>query len=276
MWTRSFGATLSPNLSKSTTHVIAYKDRRTNKVRQAAKHPHIKIVTLNWLFECFARWVHADEQPYLIEVDDDNRPAEALPREEFGSAFRLSEDEDGVEEETTHIDENEPPVSPIEDIIPGEGDWGDMDAELKEFMGSDTEDSEDDGNNSDASNGSQLSTPEKKRKRDLSDDEGDGEELDGVNGQPDSKLQRRKKRAMERTSSLTQVVVLTAEQSSGLPSPETTGPEEEEGDAESTAKTAQHGPGDSATALEDEDDEDAMERAMLAEFAREDDEDGAS
>ncbi|KAK1020025.1 CTD phosphatase Fcp1, partial [Friedmanniomyces endolithicus] len=37
VWARSFGATVSDNVGKRTTHLIASPDRRTAKVRQAAK-----------------------------------------------------------------------------------------------------------------------------------------------------------------------------------------------------------------------------------------------
>lgn len=67
---------------------------------------------------------------------------------------------------------------------------------------------------------------------------------------------------MERVSSLTNV--LTADKSSGLPSPETTGPEEEQGEEGDVVKPA-------GLDLGDEDYDDALEAEMLAQFEATDD-----
>jgi RNA polymerase II subunit A-like phosphatase len=240
----------------------------------------MKIVTPYWLFECFARWTRADETPYIIEVEDDRRPADPLPGDWPIELDDLSDDDEGFEDNGASADDDgiEPPHSPIEDLIPNADMWGGWEEELEDYLGSDAFDSsEEDGNESDASNSSDRSNRDAKRKRDATDEGGDVDAVDveGTNGHPESQLQRRKKRALERTSSLTQVA--TAEQSSGLPSPEATGPEEEGGEAAMAAKT-QDGIGanvdDDDNNNDDDDDDNAMERAMLAEFEREDEEDG--
>ena len=84
MWARSFGARVSPQLTTSTTHVVAHKERRTSKVRQAARHPEIKIVTTGWLLECFTHWELVDVAPHSISVDrDEQGPHESLPFDEL-------------------------------------------------------------------------------------------------------------------------------------------------------------------------------------------------
>src|SRR5690349_16873692 len=95
IWAQSFGATVSPSLTKSTTHVIAHKDRRTSKVRQAAKYPDIKIVTTQWLFQCFAQWKKIEETPYLIEADrDEHGHRESLPFDDIPNVLSSSEEEE--------------------------------------------------------------------------------------------------------------------------------------------------------------------------------------
>jgi RNA polymerase II subunit A-like phosphatase len=70
---------------------------------------------------------------------------------------------------------------------------------------------------------------------------------------------------MERVTSLTNVVI--ADKSSGLPSPETTGPEEGQGDDEEKA------PETNGVALDlQEDNDDALEAELLAGFGDSDDE----
>jgi len=74
-------------------------------------------------------------------------------------------------------------------------------------------------------------------------------------------LQRRKKQAMERTTSLTNVT--SADKSSGLPSPDTTGPEE---DKEAGAEAVE---GNETDDLDDA----ALEAEMMAELEKESDAD---
>lgn len=204
-WARSFGAKVNPNLTKSTTHVIADKDRRTSKVRQAAKHSHIKIVDRHWLLECFSRWLRIDEDDYLIPVEDDHRRASSLPVENGDDNISLSDADERpshivVEEVLPDDDEVPDPESPIEALV-GNIEWNDFDKELDEFMGSDdteTEDSEaeeSDSSSQKSKPASQNGTSQKRKSSAL----GEEEETAG------SRLEMRKKRAFGRTTSLTVV-----------------------------------------------------------------------
>jgi RNA polymerase II subunit A C-terminal domain phosphatase len=240
MWAVSFGAHVSPNLTKSTTHVIADKDRRTSKVRQAAKHPHIKIVDRLWLFECFSRWTRVDEDQYIIPVEEDNRPIIALPTADRPEVIlHLSDDEErgGMGDE----DENELPESPIEEMLE-DFNWDDFDDEINEML--ESEGTQDSDLELDDAPPPLLSEAEASRKRKL----GDLDE-DAANGAGESRLQLRKKRAFGRTTSLTHVAS-AAEESGGLPSPETTAVEEGEGDDDEAGRE--------------------MEREMLAAFEADD------
>lgn len=54
-------------VSKRVTHVVASSQKtRTQKVREAAKFPHIKIVTQQWLIQSMSKWKRDDESEYLV------------------------------------------------------------------------------------------------------------------------------------------------------------------------------------------------------------------
>jgi RNA polymerase II subunit A-like phosphatase len=263
MWARSFGAKISPLLSKSTTHVVAHKDRRTSKVRQAARYPNIQIVTVGWLLQCFTRWAHADEGPHLIILErEEHGSHDSLPFDDLEEGVILTPSEDGGED-IVLPEGNEPLLSPIAEKVA----WGDVDEEFDDFFGDlDGDDTEDEGHKTDQESGaesdtSNQSTSSRKAKRKRStqslDGNEDGEDLS--NGRLGSELQKRKKRALERTTGLANVS--SAENPSGLPSPDTTGPEEDAGEK-------QHVNGD----ITDEEADDDFEREMMAEFERQSDE----
>ncbi|KAM7196251.1 carboxy-terminal domain phosphatase [Naviculisporaceae sp. PSN 640] len=72
---KSFGAQIRTSVSKDVTHLVVSTLRpRTSKVRQAAEIPSIKIVSQEWLSECFCKWTKADETPYLFDIHPDDRP----------------------------------------------------------------------------------------------------------------------------------------------------------------------------------------------------------
>jgi len=65
----SFGAELESRISRQVTHLVISSDRpRTQKVRQAARIPSIKIVNQNWLADCLSQWALLDEGPYLVRT----------------------------------------------------------------------------------------------------------------------------------------------------------------------------------------------------------------
>lgn len=244
-------------MNRRTTHVIANPDRKTTKVKQAARYQHIKIVNPEWMFQCCTRWEHVDETPYTIEID---------PVERGGSPFGELEDESI---NATGDEEPEDPVeSPVELDLTADN-WASVDDELADFLNeTDTDDehneSDSDSARSDNSTASDAKQNKKKRKRTTnSTDVSEAEESDSSIGSA-SKLQRRKKRTMERVSSLTNVV--TADKSSGLPSPETTGPEEGQGDEEEKNPEANG----VAPDLQ-EDYADALEAELIAGFGDSDD-----
>lgn len=63
----SFGAKIMTKVNKNVTHLVAStSSTRTNKVRQAARYPHIKIVNQQWLLNSMSKWEKEDEEPYLV------------------------------------------------------------------------------------------------------------------------------------------------------------------------------------------------------------------
>ncbi|ERS95362.1 hypothetical protein HMPREF1624_08240 [Sporothrix schenckii ATCC 58251] len=74
MQAASFGAKLQRQISRKVTHLVISSDRpRTQKVRQAARFPSIKIVNQNWLIDCFSQWDLVDETPYLVDIHPADR-----------------------------------------------------------------------------------------------------------------------------------------------------------------------------------------------------------
>lgn len=223
IWAKTFGATISENITKRTTHVIASPERRTAKVRQAAKKGgRIAIVSTNWLFACFSQWSKVDEGPYRIHSDAPINGIAGLPAEVEGKeegTLSGSEEEAALTEpetetekdglvldmELAELEKHKPSIS-REDSSPTETehaeDWEGIDDELAEFLGSDAEGSESESESSvRSSNSTPDSTPGgRKRKRAGAEDvdgESEKEEEEG------SRLQKRKKEALGRTSSLT-------------------------------------------------------------------------
>lgn len=255
LWISSFGAEVATKVNRRTTHVIANPDRKTTKVKKAARYKDIKIVTPEWMFQCCARWEHVDETPYLIEID----PAErgGTPLEDDSIDVSGEEEVDGSAESpvTVHLNPE---------------DWNGVDDEFDAFMdGEDTDEEHPSGSDSERSDDSTTSTSsktQKKRKRTNGNttDGSEAEESDGSIAST-SRLQRRKKRTMERVTSLTNVV--SAEKSSGLPTPEATGTEAVKQGVEET------GPEENGVAPDLQDDnDDALEAELLAGFDSSDDE----
>jgi RNA polymerase II subunit A-like phosphatase len=199
------------------------------------------------MIQCCTRWERVDETPYFIEVDPAEHGGSPLPEDD--SIDSTGEDEDGTETPLINFDS---------------AAWASVDDELAEFLdGTDTEDENDSDTESirsDNSTASDANQNKKKRKRSTNSiDVSEADDSDS-SATSTSKLQRRKKRTMQRVTSLANVEL--AGKSSGLPSPETTGPEENEEKAPETNGVAPD--------LE-EDYDDGLEAQLLAGF---DDSDG--
>jgi RNA polymerase II subunit A-like phosphatase len=260
LWIRSFGADVATSINRRTTHVIANPDRKTTKVKQAARYPHIKIVNPEWMFQCCTRWEHVEETPYTIEID---------PAERGGSPFGELEDESI--NATGDEEPDEAAESPVTLDLTADN-WRSVDDELADFLNdseTDEDHNESDSDSIRSDNSTALDAKQSKKKRKRSTNSTDASEAEESDGsiKSASKLQRRKKRTMDRSTSLTNVV--TVDKSSGLPSPETTGPEEDHGDDGDKTKK---GPEVNRVALDPEqDDEDSLEAELLAGFGDSDD-----
>lgn len=274
--TLSFGADVHAKVSRRVTHVVTSTSRtRTHKVRQAAKYPHVKIVNQQWLVNSMSKWVKEDEEPYLVEIHEQDRlptiETSSVPsihsdeeREseyESGGSDDDDDDDDSIvnsqeqldDEDGVMPDEIEAGHSPIDDLK--HFDWDNADAELAEFMDSDSENDSDTGSvASDTSRASQSSNKsaaiaERKRKHDEVTDEDDSDE--------ESTLAKKQRIANSRTTGLKTVKTPNSVQSEpSLPTPGVTGDEKDEVDQIPTGK-------------QPEDDDDDLEKEMMAEFERE-------
>jgi RNA polymerase II subunit A-like phosphatase len=279
LWIKSFGAEVSTSVNRRTTHVVANPDRKTTKVKRAARYDNVRIVNPEWMFQSCSRWERVDETPYLIEIDPAERGTSPLEDDSLNAS-----DEDDADDLAD---------DPITLNLTADS-WNSVDDELAEFMqGDDDEDSEhpsesdgersdserseggrSEGGRSDDSTASTSSKGQKKRKRSSNSNGSttDGSEADesDTSVTNTSRLQRRKKRTMERVTPLT--TVLTAEKSSGLPTPEATGPEATGPDALPVEK-AKAGPEDNGVAPDlAEDGDAALEAELIAGFENSDDE----
>jgi RNA polymerase II subunit A-like phosphatase len=228
VWAKSFGATVSENITKRTTHVVASPERRTAKVRAAAKKGgRIAIVSQPWLFACFSQWKKVDEDIYRIHSDAPMNGTAGLPDSFEGKdelMLSSSDEEAAATEDEAETGTNTPngvrnlleidtDFDDLDKILPSNDradssptaeespdNWGSINDELREFMGSDDE------SDAESVKSETLKTPPsaRKRKRDALEEDGaaDGEPQDEDEG---SRLQKRKKEALARSSSLTQM-----------------------------------------------------------------------
>ncbi|KAI0018901.1 hypothetical protein F4780DRAFT_749190 [Xylariomycetidae sp. FL0641] len=82
MHAASFGADIRTRISEDVTHLVISSSRpRTQKVRQAARIPSIKIVNQDWLADSLAQWRKLEETPYLIQIHPSDRSVPTLGEE---------------------------------------------------------------------------------------------------------------------------------------------------------------------------------------------------
>lgn len=190
-WAKTFGAKITEKVSREVTHVIAARPG-TAKVKQAIKRG-IKVVGTAWLIDSMQQWRRLDERPYLLEGAGKQRLDPSSGAGEHGDKpndvgndflltssdgestgfdteddqpatkkLKLDTNKDGNAEESEEFVDDGSPITINQD------EWADIDAELKEFMGSDV-DSESDND----SISSALSVRERrvnKRRRDEDED----------------------------------------------------------------------------------------------------------
>ncbi|KIW61095.1 hypothetical protein, variant [Exophiala xenobiotica] len=162
-WAKTFGARITDKVSREVTHVVAARPG-TAKVKQAVKRG-IKVVGTPWLIESMQQWRRLDEKPYLLEGAGKQRhetlseAADLLDKSNAGASDLLSSSEGESTGRDTEDDqparkklkldikrdknpEDEEDDELIDDGSPitiNQDEWADIDAELKEFMGSDAE-----------------------------------------------------------------------------------------------------------------------------------------
>ena len=200
---KSFGARIEENVGRSTTHVVAARNR-TLKVRKAIKRGkgRIKIVSPQWLTDSISRWSKVDEKPYVLDTegkngsheDDDDilsesesPPSESGEDTDYSSALSKPTLTLKTKPDTNHVDQDESDVEDVslseidvDEASPVGGtneDWSGMNDELAEFLGSDAEDSDGDSIASGDTNGSsKLGIRGRKRGRYENDSGGESED----------------------------------------------------------------------------------------------------
>ncbi len=225
----SFGARIEENVGRSTTHVVAARNR-TLKVRKAIKRGkgRIKIVNPQWLTDSINRWSKVDERPYLLETEGKNGNHEddddILSESESPAASESGEETDHSNRPSkpsltlktnSNKNHNDTDESDVEDVALSEldvdeaspvggtnEDWSGMNDELAEFLGSDAEDSDGDSVASGDTNGiPKLGMRGKKRGRDETDSGGESE--DGGAG----KVKKKKKAVGNGLTTLSQTIL---------------------------------------------------------------------
>ncbi|EDN92118.1 hypothetical protein SS1G_07980 [Sclerotinia sclerotiorum 1980 UF-70] len=237
----SFGGKIHKKVSKRVTHVVASSQKtRTQKVREAAKYPHIKIVTQQWLTQSMSKWKKEDESDYLVDISPaDRRPSGDMTNvsspgddSEESSDYTESDDYDDDDMKSELDGEGVMPDEPRGDISPTKDlNWSSIDDELAEFMGDDESGTESD--TSFTSNNSRTSRTSSRRgqKRTFDDatDEDDSEE--------ESTMAKKQRVANSRTTSLKTVKTPTSASESSLLTPGVTGDETDEVDQLSTQES---------------------------------------
>ncbi|CAN8104640.1 unnamed protein product [Discula destructiva] len=144
----SYGADLRTRIDSDVTHLVISSSRpRTQKVRQAARIPSIKIVNQNWLQDSISKWEEQDETEYLVELHPADQQ-QGLHRLSIPDTTEVATaDEDVLDD--SEDDDDEDPVdpfaghpSPIDDLK--NVDFDAIEDELEEFLADASDDSEED------------------------------------------------------------------------------------------------------------------------------------
>ena len=203
IWAKTFGATITDKISREVTHVIAARPG-TAKVKQAVKRG-IKVVGTQWLYDSMQRWRKLDERRYLLEgsqkqqqdsvselgdgIDKSGGPADDYPLSSSDgetTALETEDDQPARKKLKLEIANNEV-ADNYEDVVDdgspveiNRDEWAEIDAELKEFLGSDAESESDTESVSSA-----LSIREgRTSKRRRVDDDGDGGSVSNADRSP--------------------------------------------------------------------------------------------
>ncbi|KAM5433097.1 CTD phosphatase Fcp1 [Microsporum ferrugineum] len=287
LWAKSFGATITSKINSRTTHLVAGRNR-TAKVREATRYPKVKIVTVQWLVDCMTQWRRLDEEPYLVPVHPDDRgepigSSENSPdgKENADDSFTSSSEDDS--DPTSDDDSDSVRSSKLarrrrnsdEEIRLSAGltdhsqlgydeqEQATVHDELKEFLGSDNEDSESDTDFS-------MLFADKKRKREATEEAEGGNEEDTSAEGSGSRLSQKIKRSHERTTGLKEVsTAQPGVSATEAPAEPTTDTDMEVGKEVLMGGKPEVEPKykDLDPVVDDpEDDDDALEREMMAAF----------
>ncbi|KAK4136121.1 hypothetical protein BT67DRAFT_491349 [Trichocladium antarcticum] len=112
----SFGAQLRTRVRGDVTHLVVNTSQPgSEKLLEARRRPHIKIVSQEWLGACFRRWAAVDETPYLFTarlVEEGGGAGNGHHASRGGDAAAGLESEEDEEDDVGGADaENRAPAS---------------------------------------------------------------------------------------------------------------------------------------------------------------------
>ncbi|KAJ5918875.1 hypothetical protein N7454_010019 [Penicillium verhagenii] len=266
LWAKTFGIVISPNITMRTTHLVAGRNR-TAKVREATRYPGVKIVTTQWLVDCLTSWRRLDEEPYLLPVHPEDRGEPLSPgSQELAESAWLSSSDEASGTFWTGEDGSSDTSLLFPDAALDEASHigYDEDEQAAEFLGSDDESESD--NEAWASEGTdEAAGGGTKRKREFgsdgqTDDES-AEDEEGDSDQKGSRLSQRIKRSYKRSTGLREVASAAPTDSDDSRMTLQAGEEEQYVDR------ADANPDEDGGYPENpDDDDDDLEREMLAAF----------
>jgi RNA polymerase II subunit A C-terminal domain phosphatase len=162
LWAKTFGAKIAEDITRDVTHLLARRPG-TAKVKKAVKRG-IPVLQDVWLVHCLQRWRKLDEKPYLLpgagkqKVNDASDHGDAFDQAITPQDLMLSSSEDDspdfdtdgdeparkkpkleVSTENGEMDDDDDDNRKGSPVTLNQEDWDEIDAELKEFMGSDAD-----------------------------------------------------------------------------------------------------------------------------------------
>lgn len=66
---RNLGARVLKAYAESVTHVI-FKDGSQTTLTRVRQHPEVKLISLQWVQQCFEARIHIDEEPFIIDINE--------------------------------------------------------------------------------------------------------------------------------------------------------------------------------------------------------------
>ncbi|KAL4978245.1 hypothetical protein BDW66DRAFT_130613 [Aspergillus desertorum] len=278
---KTFGVVFADRITHKTTHLLS-AGKRTAKFQEAMQRPKIKIVRKEWLIDSLVQWKHLDEGPYLVPThpNEQHSSKEVAESSWLSSSDEVSGDSFTDTEDASELNDEILKSAGINDLGFDQDEEAAVHEELKEFLGSDDEsESDNEASWMERNELPPTSNPDKKRKRDDGVDTDDDENNSDTRGYGEvagSRLSQRIKRSYERSTGLKEVSsAASGGTGSNTETGTATGTDTDTPEADSVPDVAFPETGEEAAAsrnpdssypLDPAEDDDELEREMLAAF----------